>query len=224
MLSPLYRKSRDREYNKYPPHIRGWIACEYLRRPNFSHRQIDYEILKLDPVVSKGWQSMGVLHYQGLRPIHNGAMSGRDFLQILQEVRALDKSESLIADLLAYGDDASSDLQTLKAEFRSRVKMAVDDGHVRRRARLREESNSPPVKVYVRTEVYQRNPDVVAEALYLSGGSCDHCGAKAPFLRRKDGQPYLEVHHKVPLSEGGLDVLSNVVALCPNCHRKEHFG
>lgn len=33
-----------------------------------------------------------------------------------------------------------------------------------------------------------------------------------------------EVHHKVPLSAGGDDTVENAIALCPNCHRKAHFG
>lgn len=40
----------------------------------------------------------------------------------------------------------------------------------------------------------------------------------------KEGRPYLEVHHVVPLSEGGMDNIYNVVALCPNCHKKMHLA
>ena len=35
---------------------------------------------------------------------------------------------------------------------------------------------------------------------------------------------YLEVHHIVWLAKGGADALENVVALCPNCHRKMHIN
>jgi len=55
-------------------------------------------------------------------------------------------------------------------------------------------------------------------------GICEKCNRKAPFLRDKDNSPYLEIHHKLPLSEGGEDTLDNVVALCPNCHRQAHYG
>ncbi|MFU8787539.1 MAG: HNH endonuclease [Methylobacter sp.] len=34
----------------------------------------------------------------------------------------------------------------------------------------------------------------------------------------------MEVHHIVPLSQGGEDTIEYVVALCPNCHRKRHYG
>jgi 5-methylcytosine-specific restriction endonuclease McrA len=38
---------------------------------------------------------------------------------------------------------------------------------------------------------------------------------QAPFNRTKDNSPYLEVHHKKRLSEGGEDSVKNAIALCP---------
>jgi 5-methylcytosine-specific restriction protein A len=61
------------------------------------------------------------------------------------------------------------------------------------------------------TKSYLRNPDVIVEVLNRAGGFTDKT-------------PYLEVHHKVQLAAGGEDVVENAIALCPNCHRREHFG
>lgn len=33
----------------------------------------------------------------------------------------------------------------------------------------------------------------------------------------------MEAHHVVWLSNGGPDEIDNVVALCPNCHKKMHI-
>jgi len=85
-------------------------------------------------------------------------------------------------------------------------------------------SNPIPKKISVSATVYQRNQHVVAERLNTANGICERCDKKAPFLRSKDKTPYLEVHHKKQLSQGGLDVLENTIALCPNCHRELHFG
>ncbi|MEB2604822.1 HNH endonuclease [Burkholderia cenocepacia] len=74
------------------------------------------------------------------------------------------------------------------------------------------------------TRVFERNPDVIAEALHLARGICQGCGNPAPFERKATGRPYLEVHHVVPLAEGGDDTVSNAIALCPNCHRERHYG
>ncbi|SMY33443.1 HNH endonuclease [Photobacterium andalusiense] len=81
-----------------------------------------------------------------------------------------------------------------------------------------------PKKVLRYIEDYARNPDVVAEALYKANGICEACHQPAPFIKKSNGEPYLEVHHIIPLSEGGEDSLENVQAICPNCHRKMHFG
>lgn len=52
-----------------------------------------------------------------------------------------------------------------------------------------------------------------------AGGHCELCRMAAPFTG-PDGQPYLEMRHLVPLQKGGADSLENLVALCPNCHRR----
>lgn len=75
---------------------------------------------------------------------------------------------------------------------------------------------------YTATEKrYKRNPFVAELAKLRAKGVCDLCGKDAPF-RDKRGRPYLEAHHVKPLAAGGDDSIKNVVALCPNCHRKMH--
>ncbi|MOA40243.1 HNH endonuclease [compost metagenome] len=39
-----------------------------------------------------------------------------------------------------------------------------------------------------------------------------------------NGGTYLETHHIIPLSEGGLDTVENVIALTADAHRQTHFG
>lgn len=72
------------------------------------------------------------------------------------------------------------------------------------------------------TKTYDRNQLIVQYAKYRSNGICELCNKEAPFRSNKD-EPYLEVHHIKPLSENGEDSINNVVALCPNCHRKMHI-
>lgn len=92
------------------------------------------------------------------------------------------------------------------------------------RQRRLSEAPSQPDKYRATATVFKRNPDVIAEVLYRAKGICEACAEAAPFERRSDGAPYLEVHHKIPLSMNGPDTVANAVALCPNCHRREHFG
>ena len=80
-----------------------------------------------------------------------------------------------------------------------------------------------PATATVSTRVFLRNADVVADVLHRANGVCEICRKQAPFMRR-NGTPYLEVHHRVQLALGGEDTVENAVAACPNCHREAHFG
>ncbi|HGF5137925.1 TPA: HNH endonuclease [Vibrio parahaemolyticus] len=110
-----------------------------------------------------------------------------------------------------------------KVNFENEVNESLDDSSENRQRRLASRANKPKV-VYRLVQDYHRDPDIVAEALYRAEGFCEKCKEKAPFIKRSNGEPYLEVHHIIPLSQGGLDSLENVISLCPNCHREIHFG
>lgn len=108
-------------------------------------------------------------------------------------------------------------------EFNLKVEKSLKDDSSLRNERIKR-YNGRPNKTLSFSYVYNRNPDIVAEALIRANGYCVKCQKAAPFFRKSDNSPYLEVHHIKPLSEGGLDTLENVIAICPNCHRYEHFG
>jgi 5-methylcytosine-specific restriction protein A len=80
-----------------------------------------------------------------------------------------------------------------------------------------------PKLIKIISTQFKRNPDVVAEILVRASGVCENCNNEAPF-KRKNGEPYLEVHHKIRLADGGEDTIENAMALCPNCHRYLHYG
>jgi hypothetical protein len=69
---------------------------------------------------------------------------------------------------------------------------------------------------------YVRDPLVRRKVLKRANGRCEFCG-QTGFLNRS-GEPYLETHHVISLAEQGVDRVTNVIALCPNDHRRAHFG
>lgn len=71
-------------------------------------------------------------------------------------------------------------------------------------------------------KVYYRNPYIKEMVKQIAEGKCQLCGKEAPFFDR-DHKPYLEEHHVRWLAKGGNDTMDNVVAICPNCHRKAHI-
>ncbi|MGM0806466.1 MAG: HNH endonuclease [Bacillota bacterium] len=71
--------------------------------------------------------------------------------------------------------------------------------------------------------IRKRSGAIKKYALVRSKGDCEACGQIAPF-HTIEGQPFLEVHHMYRLSDGGMDHPVNVAAICPNCHRRVHYG
>lgn len=73
----------------------------------------------------------------------------------------------------------------------------------------------------VNETVYYRDPYLKEMVKRIAAGKCQLCGKAAPFID-KNNEPYLEEHHVIRLADGGQDTMENVVAICPNCHRKMH--
>jgi 5-methylcytosine-specific restriction protein A len=114
-------------------------------------------------------------------------------------------------------------LEQASLEFDKAIGKSLADTTARRRKRLQTAPKKPP-RVPIIILGFARNPDVVAEVTMRAKGKCEGCKTKAPFLRRKDGSPYLEVHHIKQLADDGEDTVKNAIALCPNCHREKHYG
>lgn len=110
-----------------------------------------------------------------------------------------------------------------KDDFFCKVEVARKLASDQRKKILDADSGIPQIQIR-QVAFYVRNPYVVAERLQIAGGRCEKCGNNAPFIRKGNGAPYLEVHHIIQLSKGGLDKIENTEALCPNCHRQRHYG
>ena len=124
--------------------------------------------------------------------------------------------------LARYGNESESQESWTKS-FGNSVAISRGDSSELRQSRLAS-ADKKPRTLTVLTQVFSRNPDVVVAALERAQGVCEECGLPAPFVRASDGSPYLEVHHVVRLADGGDDSVENALAVCPNCHRKLHFG
>lgn len=75
---------------------------------------------------------------------------------------------------------------------------------------------STRVQKLVARQTYLASKEMV---LKRANGICELCTKPAPFVA-PDGKPYLEIHHLLPLVLNGSSGENNLVALCPNCHRK----
>jgi len=156
---------------------------------------------------------------QKLRNVHIGLVQTFDEINAKAFIRFVAQDK-----LFPTANETIKESQAeYKVTFENQVNESLDDSSENRQRRLASRSTKPKV-VYRLVQDYRRDPDVVAEALYRAEGFCEKCKEKAPFIKRSNGEPYLEVHHIIPLSQGGLDSIENVISLCPNCHREIHFG
>lgn len=109
----------------------------------------------------------------------------------------------------------------IEKEFKAKPKQ-IDFSDFRNKAY--ENAVSQPEKFEPSSQVSIKRSDIIKTyALSRADGKCESCENDAPFLKR-NGQPYLEVHHIQELSKGGSDSPKNVASLCPNCHARITYG
>jgi len=100
---------------------------------------------------------------------------------------------------------------------------SVSVEELREQAKASVTGESAPTPQSSTRTTYSRSEVVKEYALRVADGVCQGCGQDAPF-EGTDGEPFLEVHHLQRRSDGGADHPDNVIALCPNCHRRVHYG
>jgi 5-methylcytosine-specific restriction protein A len=109
----------------------------------------------------------------------------------------------------------------IEAQFQEKLRFAkrMSDSELFRHAI---EAQSAQVSTRTTSSTtYIRNAFVSEFAKRRANGYCQLCKQAAPFFDSKL-MPFLEMHHVIWLSNGGPDIITNAVALCPNCHRKMH--
>lgn len=116
------------------------------------------------------------------------------------------------------------DFESAEKSMQMLVKKSSSDANARRDRLAKAKAKPKPESRLVLIREFDRNPDVIAEVLERAKGICEKCEKKAPFIRKSDRTPYLEVHHITQLSDDGDDTVENAIALCPNCHREKHYG
>jgi predicted HNH restriction endonuclease len=84
-------------------------------------------------------------------------------------------------------------------------------------------ASRPATRVLVARD-YDRNPLVISVARLRASHKCEMRDCPHPIFETAGGLPYMEVHHIIPLADGGEDTIENVACLCPAHHREIHLG
>lgn len=85
------------------------------------------------------------------------------------------------------------------------------------------EDTSSVEEVQRLVSIRKRNSKAVELLKTLYNGKCQISGEMYSFAK-KDGSPYCEGHHLVPLGEGGADDPRNIVIVSPLLHRMLHYA
>jgi predicted HNH restriction endonuclease len=217
----------------YSARIVGWQDKREIQQGSAAFLQIDQEIRKFQPSEKDGLYLKGP---NGNQCVNLISVVDLKRFEIPFEVSRLIKTSDGMPRKARTQPGGWSYVQELpitapapilwedlEANLQAEVQKSLQDGAEARKQRL---ANAPkkPERIQVISSAYRRNPDVIADVLSRAKGTCEACLCSAPFFRARDGEPYLEVHHRIMLSAGGEDTTDNAVALCPNCHRKDHFG
>lgn len=88
-----------------------------------------------------------------------------------------------------------------------------------------------PAKAFVlkKREEYPRNGKLVSEVLKKAKYECQINKDHKTFKDRHTNQRYMEAHHIIPLRwskklDIDLDIIENMICLCPRCHRAVHHS
>lgn len=100
-IPKLKPSTRSREHNSYSQQIRDKVIYAYLFEGR-SHRRLDKEIINID--ASRGWQSMGILHYLGMKNDFKGLFQDISIEEAIDELKNLNNKEydSIIEALERY--------------------------------------------------------------------------------------------------------------------------
>ena len=120
MIPKLEPSRRDREYKQRNFEEISQIVHTWLFTNDVGHREMDRDILGLDPLSSKGWQSMGVLHYLGLKKEFKGIFQNSDLNQAISNLKSDEQDFSFIIELLENTSERNRDMDIHQIQKRDR--------------------------------------------------------------------------------------------------------
>ncbi|MDT4762512.1 HNH endonuclease [Sphaerochaeta sp. PS] len=234
----LQPSNRGREFNQYSSEEHIEVVYHYLFS-GMSHRALDRVVLGLDPLVSKGYQSMGILHFLGLVGKHKHFFEGLSLDKALAILKPYAQSESYML-LFSYlrekaeegpmGDEDGYAVAELDAKYWvSQFLKDVEDPQ-QIESRLSKIPTSSQEFRFGKYKYFISSPSLKETLKCTYDFYCQVCHTRiyrpkwVSTLSKKEQWKHLnaDVHHIRPLSKGGEDLQQNMLCLCPNCHRRFH--
>ena len=206
IIPPLKRKNRDREFNTYSEALRAKVIYNYLFN-GMSHRALDDKIIGLDPDESKGWQSMNILHFLGMRKEYKNIFSGYKINDAISNL-AKDKNKDILLIIKHLEVYENSQLKIYPETLSS------------------DEEYFEGSKKTITINSYERNDVARKTCIAHYGAVCSVCDIEFSKIYGAIGKGFIHVHHLIELSsiksEYNVNPVKDLRPVCPNCHAMLH--
>ena len=128
-------------------------------------------------------------------------------------------------ELLDY--NKKTEIYSINTKYHSYIKELLEFENVD--SFIREENDSVYIKTIKNKKTNERNSKFVEEVKARDNFKCFFNKDHKSFISNSTKKQYVECHHIIPIGrqnsfEKKLDDKINIIALCPNCHRKIHFA
>lgn len=138
---------------------------------------------------------------------YNATLS--DFKRYIQKIAEINEEEQIDQDI--------------NERLQKSLVIIDEDKLVRTPTKRKQKQDLKGTKSYPRSEIE------MMKAKENSGWKCEISSSHETFINEKINKPFVEGHHLIPMFaqdqfEYTIDFADNIVTLCPNCHRKIHYG
>lgn len=207
---------RDREYKLYSENLRDKVAYKYLFESK-THRELDKEVLELDAIQSRGFQSMGILQHIGLKGEYRGFFEGLNLLDVIVELEKKDETFANLVLILKRVQQSSA--------VEDELTETVENDVIAEKAEEEQYYSEGEIKTYFGKR-YERNPQNRKKAILIHGTTCSVCSFNFEEFYGAHGKDFIEVHHLEPIStfeqQRIIDPQTDLAPVCSNCHRMLH--
>lgn len=151
-------------------------------------------------------------------------------IHILEKAIAIQSDENV----LKYLKNALSEIVGEKESEYSLVELDIinetveEDNEAKPEWSGRREVQEMTASTQTGRDIPKRDPRRAADALHHADYRCEYNPNDRTFVR-KNGKPYTEPHHLIPISkyrdfDYSVDIMENIVSLCSHCHNLLHYG
>ena len=145
-------------------------------------------------------------------------------IALQQDKKVLANLKSALADIVG---DKTSEYSQVELESVNEIIEETKD-KIKPSWSGKQEKQSMTISSETGREVPKRDPQQAANSLEYADYLCEYNHGDRTFLR-KNGKPYTEPHHLIPISkyrdfDYSVDVMENIVSLCSHCHNLLHYG